>query len=55
MKIWWVFAIEQYYPSGGMDDLKGTFETEEEAKEFSKKYVKDYERVEIINIACRIN
>lgn len=38
-----------YYPSGGMDDFKGDFDTLEEAINFIEKYVdnnKDYETVE---------
>lgn len=28
---YFVFAFDEYYPSGGMDDLVGTFDTEKEA------------------------
>lgn len=31
MKRYWLFSGDRYYPSGGMDDFKGCFDTVEEA------------------------
>lgn len=36
MKIWWVTAWDNYYPDGGLDNVKGTFATESEAQEFAE-------------------
>lgn len=35
MKRYLLFAWDQYYPSGGMNDLKGEFDTEQEAKGYA--------------------
>lgn len=36
IKRWAVFAGDNYYPSGGMGDFRASFDTKEEAKDFSK-------------------
>jgi hypothetical protein len=41
MKQFLLFACSQYYPSGGWNDLKGDFETLDEAKEEWNKYAKE--------------
>lgn len=41
MKIYWVTGHDQYYPLGGLDNVKATFETYEEAVE----YVEEKERL----------
>lgn len=33
MKRFWLFEFGTYYPTGGMSDLKGTYDTAEEARE----------------------
>ena len=50
MKIWWVFAFDGYYPSGGIEDLSGSFPTEEEAEEFAQLIYSDWDNVQVINI-----
>ena len=51
MKRFWVFINLHYYPSPRLDDVKGTFDTLEEAKAFigtaSHEYVNWYEYVDI--------
>jgi len=37
-----VFIYEQYYPGGGLSDMKGDFATFEEAKAFCEKNRSDY-------------
>ena len=32
MKVWWIIANEEYYPSEGLEDFYASFETEEEAR-----------------------
>jgi hypothetical protein len=56
MKIWWLFGIEHYYPSGGIDDLLSTHHTEEEAKAAEAADKIKYPRgkgyhYEIVNVA----
>ena len=50
MNIWWVFGYDNYYPCGGLDDLRGSFPTEEEAKEFASSIYSGWDVVEVINI-----
>lgn len=35
-KRYWVFGFSEYYPSGGMQDFVGSFDTVEEAREYVK-------------------
>lgn len=35
MKRYWLFAYPDYYPSGGMGDCRGDFETIEEAMQYA--------------------
>lgn len=62
MKIWWVTAWQNYYPDGGLDNIKGSFSTKEEAEEFAEKlraeglsqgirFYPRYDFVEVENIA----
>lgn len=62
MKIWWVTAWQNYYPDGGLDNIKGSFSTKEEAEEFAKtlraegmpspgSFLPRYDFVEVENIA----
>ena len=50
MNIWWVFGYDNYYPCGGLDDLRGSFPTEEEAKEFASSIYSGWDVVGVINI-----
>ena len=38
-----VFACYNYYPSGGMEDKRGSFKTIEEAREFEGELSKNYD------------
>lgn len=38
MKPYLLFAGEDYYPSGGMEDFRGTFNTIAEAVEWGQQY-----------------
>lgn len=48
LKLWWVFAGEQYYPSSALGDLKGTFHTEPEADTFAATLTRDWVKVEFV-------
>lgn len=50
MKPFWVFAYDQYYPSGGMGDLKASYDTRKEAEERKKQLEGSYDYVDIIDI-----
>jgi len=44
MKRYWLFAGDNYYPNGGMDDFVGSFYRIDEAKKIgSKKYAISYD------------
>lgn len=54
MKRYMVFAFDSYYPSGGMNDFRFSFDTEEEFKEDfndSYDYYQIFDTVEITNIS----
>ena len=55
MKVWWVFGYDEYYPGGGLGDLRDSFLTEEEAKEFAKSIYSGWDVVEVINITEYLN
>jgi hypothetical protein len=40
-----LFQYDQYYPSGGLGDIRGSFDTLEEAKEYAVKHRHDYNDV----------
>lgn len=46
-KRYMLFAGSEYYPSGGMDDLKGTFDTVEEAT--AEGYAKRYDWFHVVD------
>jgi hypothetical protein len=54
MKIWWVLAWEQHYPSSGLGNVYSTHETEEEAKDVADtlkaRNPTNYDYVEVVNI-----
>jgi hypothetical protein len=50
MKVWWVFAMYSYYPSGGMDDFKQSFSSEREARSYAESINGEYDIVEVVNI-----
>lgn len=43
---YFVFGSDNYYPSGGLGDLRGKFQTEEEAKAFIAKISRSFDIVE---------
>ncbi len=45
----WVFAHDDYYPSGGTSDLRGRFNTLEEAAELAKTLT--YDSVYVTDVA----
>ena len=45
MKKYIVFQFDTYYPGGGLSDIKGSFDTLEEAITFIKKDYQDYSYV----------
>jgi hypothetical protein len=51
-----VFCADQYYPTGGLDDIHDTFDTLKEAKDFVGRlggtydYVKIYDRIEGVTV-----
>lgn len=40
-----VFQFEQYYPQGGLNDIKGSFDSLEEAIAFIQKNRQDYNQI----------
>lgn len=50
-----LFVYPNYYPSGGMNDAKGIYDTLEEAKSESETY-KDYEdeNIEIYDVESKV-
>ena len=55
MKKFIVFAFSQYYPSGGMNDVKGSFDYFEYAEALVQKYKDDdyYDHYQIFNAVTR--
>ena len=51
MKVWWVFAYDQYYPSAGLSDVKNTFATEEEAQAYVDELQSTCDYVRIVNVS----
>ncbi len=49
MKKYIVFAYDDYYPQGGLNDIHGSFETLEEAVEASSKIDSRHGIVEIVD------
>lgn len=52
--MWLVFAYNQYYPHGGMNDLVGTFKTEKEADDFISELTREgrfphYDMIDKVN------
>ena len=55
MKRYWVFRYEHYYPSGGMNDFVGSFDTFEEASKETKSdnaHILDQEKQLIYDFYC---
>ena len=51
---YWVFVMTQYYPSGGLSDIKATFESKKEAIHYAKEHDKTkYDWVEILDVNHR--
>lgn len=45
-----VFAMDTYYPSGGMGDFKGSFNTREEAEIEGDNLRKYYDHIDIVDM-----
>ena len=45
MKKFVLFQYSQYYPSGGMSDIEGSFDTLQEALDFIKVHWRDFNEV----------
>jgi len=56
MKVWWVYAWNQYYPSSCLGDLIDTFATaaEADASADSLKDSGNYSYVEVVDISDRL-
>jgi hypothetical protein len=55
-KVWWVLAWNDYYPSSGLGNVKKTFSTKSEAREYAERLeagegYADYDNVEIVNVS----
>ncbi len=48
MKRYIVFAYDRYYPAGGLNDVKGTFDTYAEAAQFVDGL--DYDYIEVVDM-----
>ena len=51
LRVWWVFACDNYYPSSGNGNLHSTYFTEEEARAVAKLLEDKYDRVDVENIS----
>lgn len=54
LKIYWVVADGEYYPSAGLESVRGTFEFEEDAIDFAKSLEEEYDWVDVIDISSRL-
>lgn len=63
MKVWWVLTWDTYYPSGGLGNVRATFETEAEAKDCvdlirktdeAQGYDSWGENIEIVDVSRRL-
>lgn len=46
-----LFAFEQYYPGGGWEDFKGSFDTLDEAREaMTRPEIRDKDFVQIVDL-----
>jgi hypothetical protein len=56
LKVWWVLAWNDYYPSSGLGNLRETFSTWSEAHDYagflrSNDSWSSYDNVEIVNVS----
>lgn len=51
MKKYWVIAYDQYYPSGGLGNVKATFETMEEAEVYLEQIERNYDYAYIDDVS----
>lgn len=51
MKKFAVFAYYHYYPSGGIDDLVGAFDTLDEANDFAKSISEKWDDVYVVDLS----
>lgn len=52
MKRYMLFAFETYYPAGGSGDVRGEYDTLDEAKEYAAKNL--YETIEVLDMVERL-
>lgn len=50
MKVWWVFAMDNCFPFGGMDDFKQSFSSEPEAQSYADSIQWKYNIVRVVNV-----
>lgn len=55
MKRFLLFSGDEYYPVGGWEDFKGSFDTKEEAEEFLSQQEVKYDWNQIIDTADMSN
>ena len=53
MKRFLVFAYDDYYPSGGLADIRGEFDTLEELHEKLPEFFENWEYVEVLDLQER--
>ena len=53
MNVFWVLAYDQYYPSGGLGNVKRTFSSWEEAVEYTET-IQGYDYVEIQDVSSML-
>lgn len=55
MKRYLVFGYDQYYPSGGWNDFKADFDTQEDAEEFAKDLVqtRHWDYYDVVDTYCK--
>lgn len=54
MKLYLVFAYDQYYPNGGMDDCHWQTEDYDDARQNAAKLAGMYDHVEIVSVGMEL-
>lgn len=54
LKLWWVYAGDQYYPQSALGDLQGTFYTEVDADEFAATFASTQDWVKVVYVGDKI-
>lgn len=50
MRLWWVVAWDQHYPYSQLRNVKGTYETEEQAAVSADALKDSWDFVEVVNV-----